>query len=489
MACHRILRLIDIGSTLRIQARELGEGEWILHLCIDTQPLEHLALTQHLLWERVGEHHILQTKERGILQQAAIKLGVDTVTRYVGDVARLLPAIEQACRLVVVHKATIRLVEVAVVIEHPTICHPRKLCAERESVPRQGGTETTLPRCYVALTHKDLILIAEFVGDVAILIEPKGISVCRVNARIAVDEELANRVTYCEFGIGICHLVLGHAIVERDDAVAVVREVGICGPEELTRLNECTLQVELDTHIGHRADIIPLVAKARSRVWKRHLHKHIGGTLVVDLGIDGEAVPESEVECQVRCPRLLPAERVIARLQQSHTCVATIVYATTHKSEVLVVWNRGVTRSTCRECNLRVGKPLARRLHKGLVTETPHKAHRPEACPAVVATKARRAIGTHRELGEVAIVVVILATTKEREEAIVRIGSVAPRCGTSTRRDIGHQVVVLSLGQDAECLVVVGDTLLTNEEVEVVLISLREAIVCCICDCERATIG
>ena len=136
-----------------------------------------------------------------------------------------------------------------------------------------------------------------------------------------------------------------------------------------------------------------------------------------------------------------------------------------------------------------MSEPTTRRLHKLLVAQAPHKAQRPESRPTVLLTEARRAIGTYRELCEVAAIVVILTTTEERQEAVVRIGGIAPRCNTCTRRYVCQEVVILTLSQDAECLVVIGDTLLTNEEVEVMLVALREAVVRCIGDCERAAIG
>ena len=90
--------MVHVGVTLRVESREFGERKQVLGLRVNPGASDEPGLAQPLLREGVAEHEVLQTQERSVLQQAVVELGVDAVARNVGDVARFLPAVEQATR-------------------------------------------------------------------------------------------------------------------------------------------------------------------------------------------------------------------------------------------------------------------------------------------------------------------------------------------------------------------------------------------------------
>ena len=195
------------------------------------------------------------------------------------------------------------------------------------------------------------------------------------------------------------------------------------------------------------------------------------------------------MDTEVAGPGFLPTELVVTGLHQSQTCIAHIVEATANQCEVLVVGDCRVTRGTCRELQLGVGQPARYVREEVLVAKVPHECCRPEHTPAVSLTETRRCVGTQSCLGKVAVLVVVLATSKERQEAVVRVGGVIPARCAGCGGDIGQSVVVLSCGRNAESLVVVVDTLVTHKEVERVVFVHIKLVVDGVGHCQRVVVG
>ena len=286
------------------------------------------------------------------------------------------------------------------------------------------------------------------------------------------------------------HFILLYAVVELDDLVFVVGDVCVERPHEALGCDDRTGEVDFGAAVDHHADVVPIVSVTLVGVGLGHLHEHVGGAFVVEFEVDVEPVPESEVEGEVRGPELLPPEVLAGGLAGGHTGIAVVVEASAHEGQVhVVVRYGGVARGTGADGDLGVGEPAPCPLHETFVAEVPHEAQGPESGPAAVGAEARRGVGTDREVGIVAVVVVVLATPEEREVGIVVVGGVEPRRGAGAGGDIDEFVVVLAFGEDREVLVVVVEALLAEEEVEGVLAVYAELVVQGIGDREREAVG
>ena len=392
------------------------------------------------------------------------------MARNVGDVARFLPAVEQAFRLVEGDEAAVRLVEIAVVVDHPAVGHPCELRRERKPLPCQRRAEAALPRGEEALAGQHLVLVAEFGGQLALLGVPQGVAVGGIDAGEAVDVEFAHGVSHDQLGVGTGHFVLRDAVIEFGDLVLVVGYVGVHAPQEVLACDDGTRQAQLDAAVDHAAYVAPVAAVAFVGIGFGNLHQHVGRLLVVEFDVQIEPVPEAQMQGHVGRPELLPAQLLVARLGGGDAGVAEIVLAAGHQREVFVVGNLRVARRTGADGDLRQRQPAAGVLHEFLVAQVPHEAHRPEAGPAVRGAEARGAVGTQREVGVVTVRIAVLGASEERQVGVVVVGGVAPAGGARTRRDVHQFVVVLVLGLQGEGLVPVVESLLPREEGEHVLV-------------------
>ena len=289
--------------------------------------------------------------------------------------------------------------------------------------------------------------------------------------------------------VGRGDLVFADAVVKFGDFVVVVGDVRIERPGEVTGRNDRARQVQLDAAVHHRADVVPAESEAAVRVRLRDGHEHVARLLVVELQIGGEAVPESEVQAEVRGPRGFPAQLLVALRVGGYAGGPHVFQTALDQREVLVVGDRGVARRTGRNRDLGVGQPFAGVLQETLVAHVPHEARRPEYAPAVRGSEARRGVGAEREVGVVAVREVVFAAAEEGEEAVVVVRLVLPRRGAGSGRDAGQLVVVLSLRGHAERFVVVVDAFLSDEEVERMVLMDAEAVVHRIGDRERQAVG
>lgn len=268
-----------------------------------------------------------------------------------------------------------------------------------------------------------------------------------------------------------------------------VGDVGVERPREVLRGDDGTREADLETAVHHGADVVPAVAEAVVGVGLRNVHQHVGGLLVVELEVDVQAVPESEVQTEVGGPRGLPAQVFVALRGGGDAGRADIVGSSGDECEVLVVGNRRVTGRTGRDVDLCVGQPVGGILHETLVAQVPHEADRSEDAPAVRGAETRRGVGADGELGEVAVVVVVLAAAEERQQSVVVGRGVLPRGRIGSGPDVGQFVVVLTAGGHAERFVVVVRTVLTDHEVERVLVVHVEPVVDRVGYLERQGVG
>ena len=88
------------------------------------------------------------------------------------------------------------LLKEAVVVDNVACANPAELGRKLQALPTEACTEATHPRCIVGLACHYLVALAELVGNVAVLVVPKLLAICRVYTYGAVKVGLANRVVY-----------------------------------------------------------------------------------------------------------------------------------------------------------------------------------------------------------------------------------------------------------------------------------------------------
>ena len=77
------------------------------------------------------------------------------------------------------------------------------------------------------LADQHLVLITKLICDVSVLVIPEGVTVCRVHACISVDVELSERMSDHELGVGVGKFIFLHSVIQLDDTVVVVADIGI----------------------------------------------------------------------------------------------------------------------------------------------------------------------------------------------------------------------------------------------------------------------
>ena len=391
------------------------------------------------------------------------------MTRNVGHIARLFPALQQAAGLVVGGETAVGLVEIAVVVDHIPACHPAELGAETEALPGEDGSEAALPRGVAALSEQYAVAVTQFVGDIAVLVVPEGVTVGRIDSRITVHIEFPERMADHELGVGIRILVLIDSVVEFGDTVEVISEIGVEVPGEIPYAQEFGDEVELDSGIDHTAHVLPAVAiSVRLGVGERHRHKHIGGVFVIELQVQVQTAPEAGVEAQVGGPATLPGKVVVARLHRTHRAVTHIVAVASEQFEMLVVRDGGVACGSAAEGYLGVAQPVAGGSGEIFVAQVPHEAHGTEDTPAVVASEAGGTVSSQGALEVIFVTVAVLSPSEEGYAGIVLVRIAGPRSHPRREGNVGEQVVGLSLAGHGEALGVVVLPFLTYHKGEVV---------------------
>ena len=74
----------------------------------------------------------------------------------------------------------------------------------------------------IGLADHHFILVTKLVSDIAILVIPESITICRVYTCIAVDIELSERMSDYEFCAGLASFVLFDTIVKFCDLIIVI---------------------------------------------------------------------------------------------------------------------------------------------------------------------------------------------------------------------------------------------------------------------------
>ena len=107
----------------------------------------------------------------------------------------------------------------------------------------------------VCLSDQDLVLVAKLIGDIAVLVIPERITVCRVYAGIAVHIELTDRMSHHKLGAGIGCLIFIDSVIKFGEPVVVISDIGVHRPHEVLDLQDCSIHIEFDSPVDHGTDI------------------------------------------------------------------------------------------------------------------------------------------------------------------------------------------------------------------------------------------
>ena len=320
MPGHRILRLVHVGVTFRIESREFGERKQVLGLCVNPGASDEPGLAQPLLREGITQHEVFQAQERAVLHLEGRILG-GTPAAHARNVAHrifgspasavLLPAVVADLRFAAYELRARGVEDVIAVI-------PLEKDVQVEAEEFEGVVETSRVQRLSASDDRTVVGI-----DRAVAVDVAEARVARLHARTAgavvgnvgfedpfavdvvevvvfvspfVDIAVKHAHRLADFGdIGV---VIGDDIDnallivrQRQHLVAVEGDVEIGRPAEVFRVEILGLECEFPSLIPDFSDIHGVGGEARRR---RNVggQQQVGGNLAVPVHGDRKPVAE-----------------------------------------------------------------------------------------------------------------------------------------------------------------------------------------------------
>ena len=217
-----------------------------------------------------------------------------------------------------------------------------------------------------------------------------------------------------------------------------MRQVDVDVPLHVFAADRGEVQVDLDTFVGHVADV-GIVGRVTQRRCRGECHQHVGRLAVEVLDATRYAVLEhAEFDTGVEVGIGLPGDVGITFLQECHG------HLSIRRSEpvgihITVVTDLVVTLRTDRCLDLQHVEPAVRPGHEILLGYDPCGTYRPEVAPAVRGMEARRGIAAVRSREEIFTVVIVL---RAAEIAFIIIGDDIRSCALLVDYRTGQFVVV-----------------------------------------------
>ena len=284
----------------------------------------------HVTGETVAQHHVLQTDERLVVEEArTVHDGTGTDApdgfRVGGNVARLLPVLQLLHGLILGGG-------IEAVREHGTPEAREGIAAylvvqqeaQREALVRQGVGHTAR-HVAVAVLACHAVVGTVHLGHVAIGIVPHRHTVVGVYPSPPYQEQRADVVA---FYIRIGAEVLLDAIIKLQQHVRVVSHVQLGRPtESVLLLADDVLrgQRQVETTVAHLADVAVDLGVARSTCHVE-VAQQVLRVVVIPVEVNVETVQQLQSETEVGLIGGLPAQRVVRRtaLGAAHLAVVGV---------------------------------------------------------------------------------------------------------------------------------------------------------------------
>ena len=217
-----------------------------------------------------------------------------------------------------------------------------------------------------------------------------------------------------------------------------MRQVDVDVPLHVFAADRGEVQVDLDTFVGHVADV-GIVGRVTQRRCRGECHQHVGRLAVEVLDATRYAVLEyAEFDTGVEVGIGLPGDVGITFLQECHGHLS-IRRGEPVGIHITVVTDFVITLRTDRCLDLQHVEPAVRPGHEILLGYDPCGTYRPEVAPAVRGMEARRGIAAVRSREEIFTVVIVL---RAAEIAFIIIGDDIRGCALLVDYRTGQFVVV-----------------------------------------------
>ena len=159
-------------------------------------------------------------------------------------------------------------------------------------------------------------------------------------------------------------------IGELEHLVLVVRHHERRGPCEVLVVDIGRAYLKLESRIAHASDVVHDRAEACYRV--DHLaHEQVAGVAGIPVECDVEPAEQCEVETNVECVVLFPAELVVAERAFHHSRKVVVLVGYVIHSVVRIERRRDIAVDAVAESYLAVGEPVLARLEELLMREAP----------------------------------------------------------------------------------------------------------------------
>ena len=179
------------------------------------------------------------------------------------------------------------------------------------------------------------VLLAECLGDVAILVVPHGGTVAGVNACTAGQIELTEGAAYLVAYTGVGDSIVITTGKELGDFVLVVTYVGLEGPAHVASLDDVYIDVGFKSLVDHRT-YVTHTSRETSGERVRNVHNHIGTLVLVEVDVDTQTVKDAGIDTEVELAHLLPGQHIVGSLCDTESGLAVVERTLAKETEVRV---------------------------------------------------------------------------------------------------------------------------------------------------------
>ena len=341
---------------------------------------------------------------------------------HVGDVARLLPLVEEFAILVVTRStgASATHCEELDVILHPLAEDEGKVGVKGQPLPCGAKPEAARCGCielFACINAESSFIkaLCSLIGEFAVCIGhvPHQLTVSRVNT-CADRHIVVDRLTYevCQT-FTVFHPFV-KAVEQFRNLVGIVGKVTIdVHVQTMPVLYGVHVKLELDTLVDHRTDIHRLGGETCG-IGHGDAHQHVDRLAMIVAELNVCTVEDACREAEVSLILCLPSKFAVCRTGKAPALCTTILCGTCHAKMLIVANTRGVTCRAIRGFEFQIIKPPDGP-QELLRLDIPHQTAGSKGCGAVVHTEAGAAVVTNGEVGEVFVLETIVYASEEGE--------------------------------------------------------------------------
>ena len=252
------------------------------------------------------------------------------------------------------------------------------------------------------------------------------------------------------------------------DAVLIESGVEINIPGEIGGVDNRAVELNFHALVHHVADVVVGAVVARA-VRSNHKAKHVGGLLVEVFHTTAQAAAEQlKLDACIHVVVGFPSD-VFVTLVGEHQTKLVVAVDNIVGVDIAVVADFVVTLLAKRCLELEQVEPTAGVVHKRFLRNNPGTANRVEVTPAVVGVETARSIATIRDVGEIALCIVILAAEEETFGVIVAHGIAGVAHLNGARKRLVEEIVSHILPCTRQILVALLVVFVTQKQLDVVV--------------------